>query len=327
MSKPIRVAITGAAGQIGYSLLYPIAQGAMLGADQPVILQLLELPVAAKALDGVAMELVDCGYPLLHGIETSTEPMKAFKDADVIMLVGSKPRGPGQSRADLIRDNGPIFVGQGQAIDQVASKDAKIIVVGNPCNTNCLIAAAQSKRIPRQNFTAMTRLDHNRALGQIASKAGTTSNAIKNVIIWGNHSDTMVPDLEHATVSGKPALSTLDGEWLKGAFDTTVRTRGKQIIDARGKSSAASAAQSAMDHIHDWAKGTGHNDYTSMAVPSDGSYGVPEGLIFSFPCRVKSPWQYEIVKDLKVSDDIKSRMKKTIDELVSERETVRDLLV
>lgn len=326
MTKPIRVAVTGAAGQIGYSLLFPIAQGAMLGADQPVILQLLELPAAAKALDGVAMELVDCGYPLLHGIETSTEPGKAFKDADVIMLVGSKPRGPGMSRADLIRENGPIFVGQGQAIDQVAAKDAKVIVVGNPCNTNCLIAAAQAKRVDRRNFTAMTRLDHNRALGQIATKVGTTTGNIKNAIIWGNHSDTMVPDVEHASIAGKPAMQSLQADWLAGAFDTTVRTRGKAIIDARGKSSAASAAQAAMDHIHDWWKGTGHNSYTSMAVPSDGSYGVPEGLIFSFPCKITAPWQYEIVKGLELSADIQARMKKTIDELLSERETVKDLL-
>jgi malate dehydrogenase len=326
MSKPIRVAVTGAAGQIGYSLLFPIAQGAMLGPDQPVILQLLELPAAAKALDGVAMELVDCGYPLLHGIETSTEPMKAFKDADVVMLVGSKPRGPGMSRADLIKENGPIFVGQGQAIDQVAAKDAKVIVVGNPCNTNCLIAAHQAKRTDRRNYTAMTRLDHNRALGQIASKVGVTTGAIKNAIIWGNHSDTMVPDVEHATISGKPALASLPSDWLAGAFDTTVRTRGKAIIDARGKSSAASAAQAAMDHIHDWWKGAGHNDYASMAVPSDGSYGVPEGLIFSFPCKITGPWKYEIVKGLTMSADIQARLKKTIDELVSERETVKDLL-
>lgn len=326
MTKPIRVAVTGAAGQIGYSLLFPIAQGAMLGSDQPVILQLLELPAAAKALDGVAMELVDCGYPLLHGVETSTEAPKAFKDADVIMLVGSKPRGPGMSRADLIRENGPIFVGQGQAIDQVAAKDAKVIVVGNPCNTNCLIAAAQAKSVDRRNFTAMTRLDHNRALGQIASKVNATTGAIQNVIIWGNHSDTMVPDVEHASISGKPAMQSLSTDWLNGAFDSTVRTRGKAIIDARGKSSAASAAQAAMDHIHDWWKGTGHNSYTSMAVPSDGSYGVPEGLIFSFPCRVTGPWQYEIVKNLTLSAEIQARLKKTIDELLSERETVKDLL-
>lgn len=326
MTKPIRVAVTGAAGQIGYSLLFPIAQGAMLGPDQPVILQLLELPAAAKALDGVAMELVDCGYPLLHGIEVATEPAKAFKDADVVMLVGSKPRGPGMTRADLIRENGPIFVGQGQAIDQVAAKDAKVIVVGNPCNTNCLIAAAQAKRVPRAHFTAMTRLDHNRAIGQIGQKLGVTSSAIKNAIIWGNHSDTMVPDVEHATISGAAAMSKLDNEWLNGAFDSTVRTRGKAIIDARGKSSAASAAQAAMDHIHDWFKGGGHNDYVSMAVPSDGSYGVPEGLIFSFPCKITGPWQYEIVKNLTLSDAIKGKLKKTIDELLSEREAIKDLL-
>ena len=326
MTKPIRVAVTGAAGQIGYSLLFPIAQGAMLGPDQPVILQLLELPVAAKALEGVAMELVDCGYPLLHKIETSTEPATAFKDADVVMLVGSKPRGPGMSRADLIRENGPIFVGQGKAIDEVAAIDARVIVVGNPCNTNCLIAAAQAKRVPKRNFTAMTRLDHNRALGQLAQKAGATTGDVRDLVIWGNHSDTMVPDIDHGTVAGKPISSVANADWLGGPFDTTVRTRGKAIIDARGKSSAASAAQAAMDHVHDWWKGTGKNRFTSMAVPSDGSYGVPQGLIFSFPCRIAGPWQYEIVKDLTLGAGVKARLQKTIDELVSERETVKDLL-
>jgi malate dehydrogenase len=326
MTKPIRVAVTGAAGQIGYSLLFPIAEGAMLGKDQPVILQLLELPAAGKALEGVAMELIDCAYPLLRGVETSSDPAKAFKDADVVMLVGSKPRGPGMSRADLIRDNGPIFVGQGQAIDQHASKDARVVVVGNPCNTNCLIAAAQAKRIAKKNFTAMTRLDHNRAVGQIAQKLAAGAGDVKNLIIWGNHSDTMVPDVEHASIGGKAATGAVAADWLAGAFDTTVRTRGKAIIDARGKSSAASAAQAAMDHVRDWWKGGGGNDYVSMAVPSDGSYGVPEGLIFSFPCRITAPWQYEIVKDLRLSDEIKARMQKTIDELLAERETVKDLL-
>jgi malate dehydrogenase len=326
MASPIRVAVTGAAGQIGYSLLFRIASGEMLGPDQPVILQCLELPMALNALEGVAMELTDCGFPMLHGIETSTDPDTAFGDADVVMLVGSKPRGPGQLRSDLIRENGPIFVGQGKSIDANAAADAKIIVVGNPCNTNCLIAAAQSSRIPKQNWTAMTRLDHNRAIGQLADKAGVGAGDVNGVTIWGNHSPTMVPDIDRATIGGKPVGDVLDATWLAEEFDGTVRTRGKAIIQARGKSSAASAGNAALDHIHDWFVGTGDAPYVSMAVPSTGAYGIPEGLIFSFPCRITAPWTYEIVTDLKVSDTVRGKMQGTIDELVSERETVSGLL-
>ena len=326
MTAPVRVAITGAAGQIGYSLLFRVASGEMLGPDQPVILQLLELPVAFDALKGVAMEVTDCGFPLVDGIICTDDMNVAFKDADIVLLVGSKPRGPGQLRSDLIKANGPIFTGQGKAIDANASADCKILVVGNPCNTNCLIAMSQATRIPRENWHAMTRLDQNRAVGQLATKAGVSAGEVKNVFVWGNHSPTMVPDTTHGTIGGKAVAGAIDSGWLADSFDQTVRTRGKAIIAARGKSSAASAANAAIDHVHDWFLGTGHNDYVSMAVPSDGSYGIPEGLIFSFPCRITGRGTYEIVQGLELSDDVKARIQLTIDELVSEREAVADLL-
>jgi len=330
MKKPIRVAVTGAAGNIGYSLVFPIAAGEMLGKDQPVILQLVELPMAVQSAHGVALELDDCAYPLLAGVEVADNAAAGFKDADVIMLVGAKPRGPGQTRADLIRDNGPIFTGQGDAIDQHAADDAKIIVVGNPCNTNALIAASRAKRTHKKNYTAMTRLDQNRATGLLAKKLGVMPGAIKDVFIWGNHSDTMVPDvsLGYGLIGGekKPLTASVDGAWLAGDFDKTVRTRGKAIIDARGKSSAASAAQAAIDHIHDWFLGTGDNTVVSMAVPSDGSYGIPEGLIYSFPCRITGPWTYEIVQGLDISAATQARMDGSTNELLAEREAVKDLL-
>jgi len=326
MTAPLRVAITGAAGQIGYSMLFRVASGEMLGKDQPVILQLLELPVALDALKGVAMEITDCGFPLVHDIIATDDMDVAFKDADVVLLVGSKPRGPGQLRSDLIKANGPIFTGQGKSIDANASADAKILVVGNPCNTNCLIAMSQATRIPKENWHAMTRLDQNRAVGQLATKAGVTPGEVKNVFIWGNHSPTMVPDVTHGTIGGKAVAEVVDGGWLADSFDQTVRTRGKAIIAARGKSSAASAGNAAIDHVHDWFLGSGNNDYVSMAVCSDGSYGVPEGLIFSFPCKITGRGTYEIVQGLEISDDVKARMQKTIDELVGEREAVADLL-
>ena len=326
MTQPLRVAVTGAAGQIGYSLVFRIAAGEMLGPDQPVILQLLELPVAVDAARGVAMELTDCAFPLLAGVEVTSDANEGFKDADVVMLVGSKPRGPGMLRSDLIRENGPIFIGQGKAIDAHASADAKVIVVGNPCNTNCLIAAAQATRIPKKNFSAMTRLDQNRAVGQLAEKAGVPAGSVSNMLIWGNHSPTMVPDTDHATIGGSSVAAAVDSAWLADEFDGTVRTRGKAIINARGKSSAASAASAAIDHIHDWFLGTGDNSYVSMAVASNGAYGIPEGLIFSFPCRITGPWEYEIVEDLEISAGVQSRLQATIDELVEERETVREML-
>ena len=282
--------------------------------------------MALDALKGVAMELTDCAFPLLHGVECSDNADEAFGDADVVMLVGSKPRGPGMLRSDLIRENGPIFVGQGRSIDANAKADAKVVVVGNPCNTNCLIAAAQASRIPAANWTAMTRLDHNRAIGQLASKANVSAEAVKGVTIWGNHSPTMVPDIDRTTVAGRPVAEVVDPTWLREEFDGTVRTRGKAIIAARGKSSAASAANAAIDHVHDWFLGTGGDDYVSMAVPSTGAYGIPEGLIFSFPCRVTSPWSYEIVEGLELSAGVREKMTGTIDELCGERETVKDLL-
>ncbi len=326
MKVPVRVAVTGAAGNIGYSLVFRIAAGEMLGPDQPVILQLLELPFALEALGGVAMELGDGAFPLLHDIICTDDANVAFKDADVVMLVGSKPRGPGMLRSDLIRENGPIFVGQGTAIDTHAAADAKVIVVGNPCNTNCLIAAAQAKRVPKANFTAMTRLDQDRAVGQIASKAGANAGDVRNVFVWGNHSPTMVPDVTHGTVAGRSVGEAVDATWLAEDFDRTVRTRGKAIINARGKSSAASAATAAIHHVHDWLLGSGANDYVSMAVPSDGSYGIPEGLIFSFPCRITGPGTYEIVKDLELDAGVRDRLQATIDELAGERDSVSDLL-
>jgi malate dehydrogenase len=326
MKQPIRVAITGSAGQIGYSLLFPIAAGDMLGKDQPVILQLVELPGAMQALEGVAMELADCAFPNLAGIELADNARDGFRNADVVMLVGAKPRGPGQDRSDLIRDNGGIFTGQGDAIDAEAAEDVKVIVVGNPCNTNALIAASRAKRTNKANYTAMTRLDQNRAVGQLAKKLGVTPGEVHDVFIWGNHSDTMVPDISQASVGGKALKGLVDADWLGGEFDTTVRTRGKAIINARGKSSAASAAFAAIDHIHDWYLGTGDNRVVSMAVPSDGSYGIPEGLIYSFPVRITAPWKYEIVTGLEVDAATQARIQKSTDELLSEREAVAHML-
>lgn len=327
MKKPIRVAVTGAAGQIGYSLLFPIAAGDIFGPDQPVILQMLELPQALDAVRGVEMELLDGAFPLLHDTVASDDARVAFRDADVVLLVGSKPRGPGMERADLLRDNGPIFIGQGKAIDEVAADDAKVLVVGNPCNTNCLIAMHQAKRIPRRNFTAMTRLDQNRAQAQLAQKAGVPVSDVTRMAIWGNHSPTMYPDFTHALIGGKPATEVItDHEWLRGEFLATVQQRGKAIIEARGKSSAASAAWAAIAHVRDWFRPTREGDWVSMAVPSDGSYGVPEGLICSFPCTVDADGRYHIVQGLELDAFSKERIQRSVDELVQERDTVKDLL-
>lgn len=324
---PIRVAVTGAAGQIGYSLLFPIAAGHVFGPEQPVILQLLELPVALGALEGVRMELDDCAFPLLADIVTTSDAEVAFGDADLCLLVGSKPRGPGMLRADLIRDNGPIFVGQGKAIDAAASENAKVLVVGNPCNTNCLIAMHQAKRLDRRNFTAMTRLDENRARSQIAAKAKVPVTAIRKMSVWGNHSQTMYPDYTHALIGDKPLTDVIDDHaWLDGPFIDTVQQRGKAIIDARGKSSAASAAWAAIDHAADWYRATPKGEWVSMAVPSDGSYGVPEGLIYSFPCTVDADGEYHIVQGIELDEKARGRIEASADELISERDTVADLL-
>lgn len=324
---PLRVAITGAAGQIGYSLLFPIAAGHVFGPDQPVILQLLELPVALGALNGVRLELDDCAYPLLADVITTADTETAFGDADLILLVGSKPRGPGMQRADLIRENGPIFIGQGKAIDAAAKASVKVVTVGNPCNTNGLIAMHQARRVDRRNFTAMTRLDQNRATSQIAQKAGVPVTAISKLAVWGNHSTTMYPDYTNALINGKPVTDVIDDHtWLDGPFITTVQDRGKAIIDARGKSSAASAAWAAIDHARDWHRPTPAGHWVSMAVPSDGSYGIAEGLIYSFPCTVDAKGDYHIVQGIDLDAKARARVDESARELEQERDTVADLL-
>jgi malate dehydrogenase len=326
-NAPIRVAITGAAGQIGYSLVFPIAAGHVFGPNQKVILQLLELPVAIGALDGVRMEIEDGSFGLVDDIITTSDQEVAFGDADYAMLVGSKPRGPGMERADLIRENGPIFIGQGRAINAAASSDVKVVVVGNPCNTNCLIAQHQANRVNPRNFTAMTRLDQNRAQSQLANKAGVNVSEIKRLAIWGNHSPTMYPDYTNASIGDKRLTDVItDHEWLDGPFIKTVQQRGKAIINARGKSSAASAAWAAIKHARDWARPTPDGEWVSMAVPSDGSYGIPEGLIYSFPCRVDASGRYEIVQGVELNASARARVDASADELSFERDTVKDLL-
>jgi malate dehydrogenase len=323
----MRVAVTGAAGQICYNLLFRIANGDLLGDDQPVILHLVDIPQAIDACQGVRMELEDCAFPLLKGIEVTADYEEGFGDIDVAVLVGAKPRGPGMERADLLKDNGKIFVGQGDAIDKHAKEDVKVLVVGNPCNTNALIAQSRASRTNPANYTAMTRLDQNRALAQLSNKAGVDTDEIKNLAVWGNHSPTMFPNWFDAHVDGKPIADVIgDDEWLKGEFLKTVQQRGKAIIDARGKSSAASAGSAALDHVYSWATGEMTGDFVSMAVPSDGSYGVPEGIIFSFPCRITSPWNYEIVQGIELNDFAKKAIEKTAQELVDERDAVKDML-
>ncbi len=322
--EPARVTVTGAAGQIGYSLLFRIASGDMLGKDQPVILQLLEITPALKALNGVVMELRDCAFPLLHDIVVTDDPMVAFKDADYALLVGAMPRKAGMERGDLLSANGGIFKPQGEAINAVAKRDIKVVVVGNPANTNALIAQQNAPDIDPKQFTALVRLDHNRAISQLAEKTGGAVKDIKNVTIWGNHSSTQYPDLSQTTVNGHPALDQVDRTWYETEYIPTVAKRGAAIIEARGASSAASAAGAAIDHIRDWALGTPEGEWTSMAIPSDGSYGVPEGLIYGFPVRVKDG-KYEIVQGLEISDFSRARMDATAKELQEERDEVRKL--
>jgi malate dehydrogenase len=331
-SAPVRVAVTGAAGQIGYSLLFRIASGEMLGPDQPVILQLLEIPdeKAQKALKGVMMELDDCAFPLLHGMVPASDPMVAFKDADVALLVGARPRGPGMERKDLLEANGKIFAPQGQALDKVAKREVKVLVVGNPANTNCLIAMKNAKSLKPTQFTAMMRLDHNRAKGQIAQKIGKPVAAVKKVAVWGNHSATQYPDIFQAEVvegnAGKKVGPMInDQAWLEGTFIPTVQKRGAAIIEARGLSSAASAAAAAIDHMHDWVKGTPSGDWVSMGIPSDGSYGISEGVMYGYPVTCKGG-KYEIVKGLDISDFARKRMDATLKELHEERDGVKQLL-
>ena len=326
---PIRVAVTGAAGQIGYSLLPRIASGDVFGPDQPVILQLIEIPVekAMQALEGVAMELDDCAFPLLEGMELTSDPSEGFKDANWCLLVGSKPRGPGMERGDLIRENGPIFTGQGKAINDNAASDVRVAVVGNPCNTNCLIAMNSAHDVPDERFSAMTRLDQNRAQAQLAARAGVATTAVKNTLIWGNHSATQVPDYRNTTINGSSAAEVIeDLEWLQGEFFTTVQQRGAAIIKARGLSSAASAANGLIDHVRDLAQGTPEGEWRSVCVPSDGSYGVSEGLISSFPVRSLGDGGWEIVQGLELDEFLQGRLEATVAELSEERELVSDLL-
>jgi malate dehydrogenase len=329
MSKsPMRVAVTGAAGQIGYSLLFRIASGEMLGKDQPVILQLLEIPdeKAQKALKGVMMELDDCAFPLLAGMVAASDPMVAFKDVDVALLVGARPRGAGMERKDLLEANGKIFAPQGQALARVANRDVRVLVVGNPANTNCLIAMKNAKGLKPAQFTAMMRLDHNRAVSQIAQKIGKPLASVRKIAVWGNHSATQYPDVFHAEVDGKKVWPMInDQAWLESTFIPTVQKRGAAIIEARGLSSAASAANAAIDHIRDWVHGTREGDWVSMGIPSDGSYGIPEGVIYGVPVTCKGG-KYEIVKGLDISDFARKRMDATLAELHEERDGVRQLL-
>lgn len=324
MKAPVRVAITGAAGQIGYALLFRIAAGDMLGPDQPVILHLLEIPPAMDALNGVVMELNDCAFPLLHGIVATSDANEAFKDADFAFLVGARPRGPGMERKDLLEANGAIFAPQGKAINDHASRDVKVLVVGNPANTNALIAQQNAPDLDPRCFTAMVRLDHNRALSQLAEKTDAHSTDITNMTIWGNHSSTQYPDLHHTKVKGQKALSLVDQGWYENTFIPDVQQRGAAIIKARGASSAASAASSAIDHMRNWALGTDGSDWVSMAIPSDGSYGIEEGVIYGYPVTCKDG-QYTIVQGLEINDFSRERMDATEAELREERAAVEHL--
>ncbi len=325
MKAPVRVAVTGAAGQISYSLLFRIASGDMLGKDQPVILQLLEITPALEALKGVIMELEDCAFPLVAGITGTDDANVAFKDADYALLVGARPRGPGMERKDLLEANAAIFSAQGKAINDNASKDIKVLVVGNPANTNALIAQRNAPDINPRQFTAMTRLDHNRGMAQLATKLGKTVNDIKKMTIWGNHSSTQYPDLHHCEVDGKVAVDQVEQDWYEGTYIPEVQQRGAAIIKARGASSAASAANAAVDHMRSWALGTDEGDWVSMGIYSDGSYGIQEGLIYSYPCTCKDG-DWTIVQGLEVNDFSRARMEATEQELAEERDAVSHLL-
>jgi len=327
MKKPVRVAVTGAAGQIGYALLFRIASGEMLGKDQPVILQLLEVPVEGpqKALKGVMMELDDCAFPLLAGMEAHSDPMTAFKDADYALLVGSRPRGPGMERAELLAVNGAIFTAQGKALNAVASRNVKVLVVGNPANTNAYIAMKSAPDLPRENFTAMLRLDHNRALSQLATKTGKAVSSIKKLAVWGNHSPTMYADYRFATIEGASVKDSInDHAWNKDVFLPTVGKRGAAIIEARGLSSAASAANAAIDHMRDWALGT-NGEWVTMGVPSNGEYGIPKDVMFGFPVTTEGG-KYKIVEGLPIDAFSQECINKTLAELTGEQDGVKHLL-
>jgi malate dehydrogenase len=329
MSKsPVRVAVTGAAGQIGYSLLFRIASGEMLGKDQPVILQMLEIPdeKTQKALKGVMMELDDCAFPLLHAMVATSEPMVAFKDVEVALLVGARPRGPGMERKDLLEANGKIFGPQGKALDRVASRSVKVLVVGNPANTNCLIAMKNAPGLEPTQFTGMMRLDHNRAASQIGHKISQPVTSLTKITVWGNHSATQYPDIFHAECDGKKIWPMIDDQaWLEQSFIPTVQKRGAAIIDARGLSSAASAANAAIDHVRDWISGTRDGDWVTMGVPSDGSYGIAEGVIFGYPVTCRGGG-YQVVKGIEISDFSRKRIDATLKELHEERDSVKSLL-
>ena len=325
MNKPVRIAVTGCAGNIGYALLFRIAAGDMLGPDQPVILHLLEVTPALKALEGVSMELRDCAFPLLADIVATDDPAVGFKDADYAILVGARPRGPGMERKDLLEANGAIFTVQGKALNDHASRGVKVLVVGNPANTNALIAMRSAPDLDPRQFTAMMRLDHNRAISQLAAKTGSSVPAIRRMTVWGNHSSTQYPDISHALVDGRPASELVDQAWLEADFIPTVQQRGAAIIAARGASSAASAASAAIDHMRTWALGTADGDWVSMGIPSDGSYGIPDGIIYSYPVTCRDG-RYEIVQNLPVSAFSRARMDATARELLEEREAVQHLL-
>ncbi len=325
MKNPVRVTITGAAGQIGYQLAFRIASGQMLGTDQPVILQLLEITPALDALQGVVMELDDCAFATLAVVVATDDANPAFKDADYALLVGARPRGPGMERKDLLEANAQIFSAQGKAINEHASRDIHVLVVGNPANTNALITRANAPDINPANFTAMTRLDHNRAAAQLAAKTGSHASDVSQLTIWGNHSATQYPDIHHARVGGKAAIELVDDAWLTDEFIPTVQQRGAAIIKARGASSAASAASAAIDHVNDWALGTGPEGWVSMAIPADGSYGIAEGIVYSYPVRC-SDGNYEIVQDLEINDFSRERMQATETELREERAAIEHLL-
>jgi len=324
-TKPMRVAITGAAGQIGYQLAFRIASGQLFGPEQPVVLQLLEIPQAMDALKGVAMELDDCAFDTLAGVVLADDPKVGFRDADAALLVGARPRGPGMERKDLLLANAQIFSVQGRALNEVASRDIKVLVVGNPANTNALIARENAPDIDPRNFTAMTRLDHNRAKAMLAGKTGAHVSEVDGMIIWGNHSATQVPDIAHASVRGKPAAGLVDSAWVTETFIPAVQQRGAAIIKARGASSAASAASAAIDHVRDWALGTAGDGWVSMAIASDGSYGIPEGVVYSYPVTC-SNGSFSIVQGLAIDDDCRKRMDASHAELLEERAGVEELL-
>jgi malate dehydrogenase len=328
MKRPVRIAVTGAAGQIGYSLLFRIASGEMLGKDQPVILQLLEIPdeKAQKALGGVMMELDDCAFPLLAGMVPTSDPMVAFKDVEYALLVGARPRGPGMERKDLLEANGKIFGPQGKALSEVASRDVKVLVVGNPANTNCLIAMKNAPKLKPTQFTAMMRLDHNRAQTQIAQKIGQPVAGIKKLTVWGNHSATQYPDIFQVEAGGKKVWPQInDQDWLEKTFIPVVQKRGAAIIDARGLSSAASAANAAIEHMRTWTFGTADGDWVTMGVPADGSYGIPEGTMFGYPCTCKDG-KYTVVQGIELSEFSKTRIQATLKELQEERDSIKHLL-